>query len=456
MGRVCKYQYTHFIYPFVVESKKYDDFLKMILKDQKNWSLKMYDPQADYDVCSFFLPYMKNFLFKTLYWSKNEQKAFKNYTLKQKYNKLKKIPCLNFEYNLGKIKTGNVTIKDEENINFDISRIRLIIFEPGICFLDIKTEIDTYGKYIDFDTILDFNFGFRELTPRGDTKVSVNKLKANNIDNIKSISSFIESVTNGYETNNVDKLYYNKMFTYSYVCLDESEWKDEMDFKNIENDFYRFQYVVESSSQSKFNTECEKLIKNRYSRWQYSMFGFSNESGVVLVSEKEKYNITKMPHYFDNVYIYMMILGLYQRIRLLNFSQELLISSKSRVSRMQNRLTEFVHFSWFSQITNSEHGEDIWKKWQEALDLHELFEEVHKEYQEYCESLVSEGQNGINVVLMIVYIISTIFAGISVVGNNIDIKGTWMETGLFFALIMAILCYPCYLVYKFINRKIRR
>ena len=246
------------------------------------------------------------------------------------------------------------------------------------------------------------------------------------------------------------------MFTYSYVCLDESEWSNENDFKDIENDFYRLQYVCESSSQGKYNNECKRLIENRYSRFQYSMFGFSNESGVVLVSEKENYNITKLPHYFDKVYIYMVLLALYQRIRLLNFSQALLNSSKSRVTIMQNRLTEFVHFSWFSQITNSEHGADIWKKWQEAFGLTELFEEVHKEYQEYYDDIVSEGQNGINVVLMIVYILSTIFAGISIIVNNIDISGTWMETGLFIALLIAILCYPCYLIYKFINRKIRR
>ncbi len=246
------------------------------------------------------------------------------------------------------------------------------------------------------------------------------------------------------------------MFTYSYVCLDESEWNKEEDFLDLENDFYRFQYVSESNSQSKFNNECTRLIDNRYSRWQYSMFGFSNESGVVLVSEKENYNITKLPHYFEKVYIYMVLLALYQRIRLLNFSQELLISSKSRVTRMQNRLTEFVHCSWFSQITNSEHGTDIWRKWQESFCLPELFEEVHKEYQEYYEEIVSEGQNGINVVLMIVYILSTIFAGISIVLNNIDISGTWMEPALFSSLLVAILCYPCYLIYKFINRKMRR
>ena len=456
MGRVCKYQYTHFIYPFVIETKKYNNFLMRIIGDEKNWNLKIYDQQADYDVCSFFLPYMKNFLFQTLTWSKQEEKLYKNGNVVQKFNKVKNISCLTFEYNLGKIKTGNVTIKDEEDINFDISQIRLVIFEPGICFLDIKTEIDTHGKYIDFDTILDFNFGFRELTPRGNSKVSLKKLKANNIDNIKDISSFISAITKGFETNDRDKLYYDKMFTYSYVCLDESEWNTEEDFKDLENDFYKFQYVSESSSQGKFNNECQRLIENRYSRWQYSMFGFSNESGVVLVSEKENYNITKLPHYFEKVYIYMVLLVLYQRIRLLNFSQALLNNSKSGVTKLQNRLIEFVHFSWFSQITNSEHGLDMWKKWREAFGLPELFEEVHKEYEEYYESIVSEGQNGINVVLMIVYIISTIFAGLSVLMNTIDISGTWMQTALFIAILVAILCYPIYLIAKFFNRKKRR
>ncbi|MEG0221073.1 MAG: hypothetical protein RR702_01615, partial [Clostridia bacterium] len=266
MGRVSKYQYTHFIYPFVVDSKKYNSFINKTISDEKKWSFKIYDQSVDYDVHSFFLPYMKNFLFQSLFWTKNEQKTFKDLNITQKMSKLSKMPCLTFDYNLGKIKTGNVTIKDEESINFEISQIRLVTFEPGICFLDIKTEIDTCGKYIDFDTILDFNFGFRELTPRGDNRVSIKKLKANKIDNIMDIATFISSITEGFETQNIEKVYYDKMFTYSYVCLDRSEWEEESDFKEIENDFYKFQYVLEGKSQSRFNNESEKQKANRYSR----------------------------------------------------------------------------------------------------------------------------------------------------------------------------------------------
>lgn len=451
MGRICKYQYTHFIYPFVVEEKKYDKFLERIISDKKNWNVKLYDANADYDVYSFFLPYIKKFLFQPLFWKTEDRKNFKKYDIKKKMSFLKKMPCITFDYNLKNIKVGNVNTNGEE-ISFDISSIRLIVFEPGICFIDFKTEIEVYEKYINFDNILDFNYIFKEITPRGDTKIQFNKIRANKIDDIKSIASFIKRITDGYETEDIDRIYYDRMFTYSYVCLDKDEWNKPEDFKMLENDFYKLQYVQEGKSESLFNTECEKLLENRYSRWQYSMFGFSRESGVVMVSEVEKYNITKLPHDFEKVYIYMVLLGLYQRISLINFSQELLKSSQQRVKNMQHKLTKFVHFTWFSQITNSEHGTDLWKKWQQAFGLNELFEEVHKEYQEYYDEIVAERQNGINTVLMIVYIVSAVFAGLAVFAEQIQFQGTWMEPFLYISLIIAILSYPAYLVYKLFRR----
>ena len=451
MGRTCKYQYTHFIYPFVVDEKKYDKFLKKILEDNKNWSIKLHDQNGDYDVYSFFLPYIKKFLFQPLFWSNKEKKDFKKYDLKKQMSIVRNMRCITFDYNIKNIKVGNVNTYDNE-ISFDISSIRLIIFEPGICFLDFKTEVSVYDKYIDFNDILDFNYIFKEITPRGDNKIKFSKIRANKIDNIKSIADFIKKLTIGYETEDIDRIYYDRMFTYSYVCLDQSEWEKPEDFAKVENDFYKLQYVQEGKSESLFNPECTKLMENRYSRWQYSMFGFSRQSGVVLVSEKEKYNITKLPHDFEKVYIYMVLLGLYQRISLLNFSQELLKSNQQKVKNMQHKLTKFVNFTWFSQITNSEHGTDLWKRWQQAFGLNELLDEVHKEYQEYYDEIVAERQNGINTVLMIIYIVSAIFAALAVFEDVIQIQGTWMEPFLYVSLIVAVISYPAYLVYKLIRR----
>ena len=41
MSIKVKYQYTHFIYPFVIDNKQYIDFIKYILSQQKDWKLKI-------------------------------------------------------------------------------------------------------------------------------------------------------------------------------------------------------------------------------------------------------------------------------------------------------------------------------------------------------------------------------------------------------------------------------
>ena len=414
----------------------------------------MHNYETDKESYDFFLPYMKRFLFPTLFWSNQSKKQFKSMSLNKKIFNVLKLSCLTFDYQLSNIKTGTISHgRHFDTINFDISSIKLIVFKGGICFLDIKTEIEEPQEYIDFDTLLDFNHSFRTLTPQGIGKLSqLTKMKARNIDKIENIAIFIKSIISGFETKDVEKIYYDKMFTYSYACIDD--WKTEKDFENIKNDFLKFQYVMSSKSSAIFNKNCSKLDENMYSRWQYSMFGFSKESGVVLVSEKEKYNITRMPYNFEKKYLYMLLLAFYQRIMLINFSQDLAKKDKSMARKLTNRFTKFTHFSWFSQITNSEHGMDIWENWIKAFKLKELFEEVHKEYLEYYDFVRATGQERFNIVLMITYVVNITFGGLSLLTNIFGLRETWLAPIIYIMMGIAIITYPTYLIGRWIKHKI--
>lgn len=446
----AKYQYTHFIYPFVVENDKYVEFIDSILKRTKEWSLVLHEYRSDEESYDFFLPYMRKFLFPTLFWNVNEIKKFKKSGSFRKSLSLSKLSCITLKYNLSRIKKGIITDIQGKNINFDISDIRLICFEPGICFFDIKTQIDEKDELIDFDKVLDFNHYFREYTPH----LRKSSIDAKIVENIKSINipKFIKDITSNYEIKSLDKKYYDKMFTYSYVCVDG--WEKDSDFDKMKNDFYKFQYVMHSQSSAIFNKECDKLADNAYSRWQYSMFGFSKESGVVFVSDKEKYNITRMPYNFEKRYLYMVLIALYQRISLINFSQDLMKQDKTLIKKLKKNLTRFTNSSWFGQITNSEHGMDIWESWQKAFGLHELYDEVHKEYLEYYDFVVSNGQSRISSILMIFYIVNITFSGLQMVDDKISTNG--IHTYIILAMIFCALSYPVYLVASWIKSKLER
>ena len=447
----AKYHYTHFIYPFVLEENKSISFLQSILKQEKLWKLKIHEQKEDQEVYNFFLPYMRKFLFPTLFWSKDYAKQFKMMSPIKKAFALNKLSCSTFEYNISNIKTGEILGKEYDKIHFDISSIKLISFEKGICFLDIKAEIDENEEFIDFDKILDFNYFFRNLTPRASSTLdNTSNIKGNQINDVKNIVNFIDSVTKGYETTDLDKIYYDKMFTYSYVCVDN--WNEASDFGKLENDFYKYQYVIDSKSSALFNKDCERLKQDRYSRWQYSMFGFSRESGVVFVSDKEKYNITKMPYNYEKTYLYMLFLAFYQRISLINFSQNLLKKDKTMIKKLKNKFTKFTHFSWFSQITNSENGMDIWKRWQTAFELTELFEEVQKEYMEYYDFVVATGQDKINVLLIMLYTISILFAGFQILTNVLDISN--VQYWVILAMVFSAFMYPALIIFRWIKHKL--
>ncbi len=455
MSISAKYQYTHFIYPFLIEDNKYLSFINNLLNQEKKWKLKIHEHQEDEDMYDFFLPYMRKFLFPTLFWSKDLIKKYKSMGNSSKANVLKKASCITFDFNLDNIKMGAPNKKKYDVIDFNIMSMKIICFSPGICFLDIKTEVEDDNENIDFEKILDFNNIFREISPRNSANNKLN-IKARGIDNINDITIFIQSIISGFESNDLDKIYYDKMFTYSYVCIGKEDWNEDTNFNSLKNDFYKFQYVVDSKSSAIFNNDCSKLEENTYSRWKYSMFGFSRESGVVLVSENEKYNITKMPHNFEKGYLYMLLIAFYQRMCLINFLQDILKKDKTMISKLNKDLTKFTHFSWFSQITNSEHGMDIWKRWQKAFELTELYDEVHKEYIEYYNQVVTSGQSKINVILILLYTVSVIFSGLQSVVQMYNIKNTWLEPFLMYSIVLTALSYPIYVIARIVKHKLEK
>ena len=164
MNLNVKFQYTKFIYPFIVTQSRYKDFLGKFLDKNSGWDLQISHNDSDINTHAYFLPYVKKFLFPTLYWKHELKQEFNGLDLKKKLNIISKLPSVSFEYKM----EGNFNknfVLNETGVNFDLSRISLICFDPGICFLVIKTEMCP-TKDIFSNDILDFNYKFRTINPR--------------------------------------------------------------------------------------------------------------------------------------------------------------------------------------------------------------------------------------------------------------------------------------------------
>ena len=124
---------------------------------------------------------------------------------------------------------------------------------------------------------------------------------------------------------------------------------------------------------------------------------------------------------------------------------------KNAIKDLKKQLTQFTNSSWFGQVTNSEHGMDIWKAWQEAFGLDELYNEVHKEYLEYYDYVVSNNQSRISSILMIFYVVNIVFGGIQMLSNKINIED--IEVYIIIIMIFCALAYPMYYVISWIKHK---
>lgn len=450
------YQYTYFVYPFIIKKERYRDFCGKILKTTDEWSFHIHDYSGKTGAYEYFLPYVKKFLFPTLYWNKEKVEQFNNAGFKKKLDMISGLSSINFKYNLH---SDSCCKFSGEGMNVVIDTIEMACFDRGICFLIIKTRLDS-EKTLHLSDVLNFNHKFRTINPRYMKKKKTEGLILNSMDfrKLEDLSTFIENLLNGFEDVHWDNVYFDKLFTYSYVCLDAEAWNEEKKLDSFINEFYKFQYVLPADYGSSFASGHKDMAQNTYSRWKYAIYGFTRESGVFLSSNIEKFNSTKLPAYFENIYSYILLLAFYQRIALLLFSQELLNTGKNKIETLKEELTKFTHFSWFSQITNSENGMDLWKNWQKAFDLYAMFDEVQKEYTEYYDHIVARGQEKINLLLIVVFIVNAVFAGMALLINFkiITASDLFAKIATESMIVVTLLIYPFFAVVKYVKKIVAR
>lgn len=458
MNLKTTYHYSSFIYPFLISKGRYKDFLGKFLEDEEMWKFSILNEADDIDTYSYFLPYVKKFLFPTLYWSQEYKEKFENFSFKKKLEIITNLSSCKFEYKIDHEKHNNYKFS-KEDINFRILKIELFCFEPNICFLVFKTELDKNDTIYSND-ILDFNYKFRTINPKYLRKKKTQGIFIMNdeFSGVEDLSSFIAHLLYGYEDVEKENIYFDRLFTYSYMCLDKYEWNETKNLDSIINEFYKYLYVLPGEFESTFDTEFRNKKDNTYTRWKYSIYGFSRESGVVFSSQRELFNRNKLPYNYESMYFYIFLLAFYQRIALILFSQELMSTGSYKVDNLKKRFTKFTHFSWFSQITNSEQGMDIWKKWQSSFELPSLFDEVQKEYSEFYDYTTASGQEKINLLLIVMYAISILFTGMtSLLDFRVISKDNEIAKICIIAMIFAtIISYPAYLTKKIIFRRIMR
>jgi len=152
-----KYQYTYFIYPYVINENKYDKYLLKLL-NHKHCKVKFFEREKDMDLYHYFLPNIQEFMFQGFEFSKEKINSFERFNKEMQAVILSRYPTTIFEYDLGSDMQGKAG--DTEGIFFHMQKMQIVCFHTGICFLVMKTNIE---ESKDFRDVLDFNYKFRDI-----------------------------------------------------------------------------------------------------------------------------------------------------------------------------------------------------------------------------------------------------------------------------------------------------
>lgn len=360
-----KYQYTYFIYPYIIDENNYTNYMYKLLKNKK-CKLKIFEQEKYPGMYNYFLPRIQEYMFWTFDLRKNRIKELQSMNVRTKAAILSKYHCNIFEYEL--TKDMQAKVGEKNGIFFDIEKIELVCFNSGICFLLLKTILPQVSSFSD---VLNFNYKFREINSENNHLKDYEniKLQTGRFKDTKDLTEFIKEIAgNNIEAKKIN-VQTDKFITYSYTCIDQSTWNEE----TVAKEFAKYVNIYPESKQ-----DTDKRVDRSIELDKFTRCGFSNSSMVLLTTDVNIENYTKILYKFENEYLYTYILNLYEKIYLKKINYEL--SKKKKIELVKNKFIDFASDIWIEEVTNDDYGQIIDKKIKEALKTEETFIKLKSKY----------------------------------------------------------------------------
>ena len=367
-----KYQYTNFIYPYVIEKNNYQKYISKLTKN-KNCEIINWKKDKDLDMYNFFLPEIRKYIFNNF----------------QNTNPISKENNILFNYKLEKDIQGK--IGKENGIFFQIQKIHILCFKSGLCFLIIKTNVENSKNFSD---ILNFNYKFRDINSDYNLLKEYEniKIQTDKFENMKELTDFINELTDNAGKNN--KIDTNRFYTYSYVCLEQESWKEE----TLENEFTKFSNILPSSYNINNNIENTKIITNT----KYSKIGITENGVTLLCSSADTKNYTTLLENYDNEYLYLYIISLYEKL----YSKQIMLNLKNNQKNARDEYVKLNQELITNNITNDEFGNSLNTEFRNVLKLNEIEQEIIKIFDIECKKLDIEKTRKANKIILIILLAS--------------------------------------------------
>jgi len=300
-----KYQYTYFIYPYLIEEKNYQNYLYQLLKNPK-CKLKLFDRKKDIGIDTYFLPELKDKMFWSLEMSKSSIKQYETMDKRMQATMLSKQACNMFEYQIEGDIPGKIGEKD--GIFFDIIKMEIICFNTGVSFLLIKTALSEGQQLSD---VLNFNYKFRSIVSKAEhsKQYEAIKIQTEKLNNMEEFSELIEKIAGPNLEAKQINLDTDKLITYSYTCLDQADWNEKVDIQLLEKEFEKYRKIKPAGEQLEDVTLKETSIYKE----KYLYYGFSDNTTVLLTCDKNIKNYTTLLFSYENEQLYHYLFNLYKK-----------------------------------------------------------------------------------------------------------------------------------------------
>ena len=397
-----KDEYSYFIHTFIIKENKYTKYLAKLLRDER-FNLKIFRDDVDTDLYTHFLPKIRSFLFKSFDFSEEALKKLEKVPLDTKAALLAEFPCLTFEYNLEEDLQGKSG--DENGISFKIKKMGVVIFNTGIGFFYIKTNLENSNKFTD---LLDFNNKFRAINNSKEEPQEYEKMKiqANSFEDVVALKDFIHEIAGP----DIDALKFDldieKFYTYSYACIDKDNWNDKFDFGSVKNEFDKFINIMPGNCDEDLSESSNLKIQ---SYGKFSKFGMSKLGINLFCSDIDKNNYTVLPHDFERKYFYTYLLALYFKAYLKKLDYE--FKRSSNLVKVRKKFVYFTKNLKIQEITANDLGSLIYTDMKEALEIEKIYADVKNKYDIlYRESKIEKNEKTYSRIFAI--LIVTLFVNI--------------------------------------------
>ena len=361
-----KYQFTYFIYPYIIGEKKYENYLYKILVNNK-FKIKKFEKEKDKEIYDYFLPKVRDNLFWTLGYNSLKVSKLQEFDKKMQAVLLSKYPCTIFEYNIKKDIQGKAG-KKEDGIFFNLVSAELICFKTGVSFLLVKTTLNKDSTLRD---LCNFNYKFRNINfSEKNSSADHIKIQADKLKDVKEIKAFIkEIIGNNKKTRdlNIDT---EKFIVYSYACVGQEFWEDTNMRDLLMKEYNKFANVEKAETVVNSSVQAKIESKHNY------IYGVTNNGTVLITSDRNTAGYTEHPQKFENEQLYSYIYQLYKNIYL----KKLNLEFKNKFSRTKEKYINFVQEIMIQDVTNDALGAELNVVWEKVLRIKEHFTESKQKY----------------------------------------------------------------------------